>query len=155
MTAQLDRFLQSGSQVASQQAIQAVLAEMIAPRDEAINSAFQQLALKLQQLEAAIGQVALAAQQPKISPFEVALKALQHFGDDETDAAPKRCHDKAVTLIERWLDAGLATSEAGDGQPGGAAQATRNEEAEALAGDEAGKEPPLVDETEQVAAENR
>jgi hypothetical protein len=149
----MDKYLQ-GPSIASQQAIQAVLAEMIAPRDEAINGAFQQLALKLQQLEAALGQVALAAQQPKMSPFEVALKALQHFGDGETDPAPKRCHDKAVALIERWLDAGLETSEAGGGDAGRAEAPTPEAEAEDRQGEGVAQSAAPGDQAEAVPAEN-
>jgi X-X-X-Leu-X-X-Gly heptad repeat protein len=114
----MDKYL-GGSQIASQQAIQSVLAEMIAPRDEAINSAFQQLATKLQQLEAGLNQVALAAQQTKLSPFEVALKAIPFCSEDATpETAEARCYDKSFAVIERWLDAALETSEAGSGEPG-------------------------------------
>jgi hypothetical protein len=149
----MDKYL-AGPAIASQQAIASALAELIAPRDQAINSAFQQLAAKVQQLEAALGQVAVAAQQPKMTPFEVAIKTLTHFGDDEVDVPAKRCHDKAVALIERWLDAGLATSEAGAGEPGRADGTGEAEEAEASGRGEGDQHAPELDQAQEVAAEN-
>ena len=113
----IDKYL-AGPQIASSQSIMDAINQALAPRDEAINGAFQQLAAKVQQLEAALGQVALAAQQSKLSPFEVALKALTHCTKDNEGLAPDaegRCYDKSFAVIERWLDAALATSEAGSG----------------------------------------
>lgn len=153
----MDKYLQ-GPAIASQQAIQEVvqsmLAQLIAPRDEAINAAFQQLAAKAQQLEALLTQVTQAVAAPKMSPFEVATKTLQFFGDDETDEAAKRCHDKAVSLIERWLDAGLATSETGSGDARRTPSAAHEAEAEDHGGEVQHQPPPPGDRTQEISAEN-
>lgn len=153
----LDKYL-GGSQIASQQPIEAVVAPMMqqlfAQRDEAINSAFQQLAAKLQQLESALGQVALAAQQQKLSPFDIAMKAITHFGDDEPEPAAQRCREKGLAIMERWLDAALETSEAGSGDAGRAETSARQEEAEASAGEPGNQPSPHGDQAQEIPAEN-
>ena len=151
----MDKYL-GGSQIASQQAIQSVLAEMIAPRDEAINSTFQALAATLQQLEAGLNQVALAAQQQKLSPFEVALKALPLCGKNTSiiEDAEGRCYDKCYAVIERWLDAALATSETGGGNSGRTPSPAHQEEAEASAGSAGDQSPPQGDQAEALPADN-
>jgi hypothetical protein len=156
----LDKYL-AGSPVMSSQSVEAVVAPMMqqlfAQRDESINSAFQHLATRLQQLEAAIGQVALAAQQTKLSPFEVALKALTHCTKDNEGLAPDaegRCYDKSFAVIERWLDAALETSETGSGDARRAPDA--DPEAQAEAGQGEGRAQPAApsDQSEDLPAEN-
>jgi hypothetical protein len=153
----MDKYL-AGPQVASQQSIEGVVQQMLqqvlAQREDAINQAFGQVSAKFQQLEATLVQVAAAVQQPKMTPFEVALKTLAHFGDDEVDEPAKRCHDKAVALVERWLDAGLATSEAGSGDARGAPPPAREAEEEIAGGGGPDQSPPPVDREEALPAEN-
>jgi hypothetical protein len=162
VSGQLDKFLQqsSGSQIASQEAIASVVGPMLQTalqaRDDQLQQIVNQVATKLQQLEAAIGQVALAAQQTKLSPFEVALKALPLCGKNTSifEDTEGRCYDKCYEVIERWLDAALATSEAGDGDARRAEASASEAEAETGAGEAGAEPPPVGHQAEAESTEN-
>jgi hypothetical protein len=130
----LDKYL-GGASIASQETIQNIVGQMLAnafaERDAQLQQIVNQVATKLQQLEAAIGQVALAAQQTKMSPFDIAMKAITHFGDEEPDPAAKRCWEKGVAIMERWLDAALETSATGSGDARRTPSPAREAQAEA------------------------
>jgi soluble cytochrome b562 len=153
----LDKYL--GSSIASQETIQAIVGQMMqsafAERDAQLQQIVNQVAAKLQQLEAGLNQVALAAQQQKMSPFEVALKAIPFCSEDATpETAEARCYDKSFAVIERWLDAALATSEAGSGDLGRTPSPAHQEEAEASAGSAGDQSPPQGDQAQEIPADN-